>query len=105
MLIVEDFALAGRAMRPVKPAVSRVAGQGYTISVIRHGDLSAAELTELGALADGAPTPPMAGISLPAAASMAVVGILAALSSAALTAREHGSTQAWPTSATTTPGR
>lgn len=39
----------------------------------------------LGALADGAPTPPMAGISLPAAATMAVVGILAALSSAALT--------------------
>lgn len=53
VLIVEDFALAGRAMRPVKRAVSRVAGQGYTISVIRHGDLSAAELTELGALADG----------------------------------------------------
>lgn len=52
VLIVDDFSLAGRAMRPVKRAVSRVATEGYTISVTRHGDLTAADLTELGVLAD-----------------------------------------------------
>lgn len=52
VLDVEDFTLDGRAMQPVKRAVSRVENAGYTITVRRHADLSADELDTLRRLAD-----------------------------------------------------
>ncbi len=49
---VDAFTLKGRDMRAVRQAVTRVAGAGYTLKVRRHGDLSAAELAEVAALAE-----------------------------------------------------
>ncbi|WP_066906346.1 bifunctional lysylphosphatidylglycerol synthetase/lysine--tRNA ligase LysX [Millisia brevis] len=52
ILDVEDFTLEGRAMRPVKRAVTRVRDAGYTITIRRHADMSADEIATLGRLAD-----------------------------------------------------
>ncbi len=46
-----DFALDGRAMRGVRQACTRVARAGYTLSVRRVADLTAAEIDELRAAA------------------------------------------------------
>ena len=44
VLDLRCFSLEGRAMRPVRQAVHRVARAGYTARLSRQGDLSAAEL-------------------------------------------------------------
>jgi lysyl-tRNA synthetase class 2 len=49
---VADFSLEGRTMRPVRQAVTRVSRAGYRAEVVRHGDLSAAQLAELSGLAE-----------------------------------------------------
>ncbi len=47
-----EFALEGRAMRPVRQAVNRVVRAGYTARVSRQGDLSPVELAEVVAAAE-----------------------------------------------------
>ncbi len=49
---VDRFTLKGRQMRPVRQAVTRITRAGYTTRVRRHGDLSEAELAEIGQMAD-----------------------------------------------------
>ncbi|HEY0690315.1 MAG TPA: bifunctional lysylphosphatidylglycerol synthetase/lysine--tRNA ligase LysX, partial [Kribbella sp.] len=49
---VADFTLEGRTMRPVRQAVTRVQRAGYHAEVVRHGDLSPAELAEYVRLAE-----------------------------------------------------
>jgi lysyl-tRNA synthetase class 2 len=44
---VDTFTVEGPTMQPVRQAVHRVRRAGYTISVRRHGDLSAEQLAEL----------------------------------------------------------
>lgn len=52
ILMVDNFGLEGRAMRPVKRSVGRVYAAGYTLSAHRHAELTAEELAEIGHLAD-----------------------------------------------------
>jgi lysyl-tRNA synthetase class 2 len=47
VLDIDDFSLEGRAMRNVRQMVSRVERAGYTTSVRRVGDLSAAEVADI----------------------------------------------------------
>jgi lysyl-tRNA synthetase, class II len=47
VLDLEEFTLEGRAMRNVRQMVSRVERAGYTTSVRRVGDLSAAEIADI----------------------------------------------------------
>ena len=49
---VEGFSLRGRAMRPVRQAVTRVERAGYTTQVRRHEELSDAELAEIERMSD-----------------------------------------------------
>jgi lysyl-tRNA synthetase class 2 len=49
---VADFTLEGRTMRPVRQAVTRVQRAGYHAEVVRHGDLSPADLAEYVRLAE-----------------------------------------------------
>ena len=44
---VDTFTIEGPTMQPVRQAVRRVQRAGYTVSVRRHGDLSAEQLAEL----------------------------------------------------------
>ncbi|MEO7261187.1 MAG: bifunctional lysylphosphatidylglycerol synthetase/lysine--tRNA ligase LysX, partial [Jatrophihabitantaceae bacterium] len=44
---VDTFTVEGPTMQPVRQAVHRVQRAGYTISVRRHGDLSAEQLAEI----------------------------------------------------------
>ena len=49
---VDEFSLRGKSMKPVRQAVNRISAAGYTSRIRRHGDLSAAELCEIGELAE-----------------------------------------------------
>ncbi|RNI22970.1 bifunctional lysylphosphatidylglycerol synthetase/lysine--tRNA ligase LysX [Flexivirga caeni] len=49
---VEAFSLRGRAMRPVRQAVTRLTRAGYTTRVRRHAELSAQELEHVAQLAE-----------------------------------------------------
>ncbi|MDF0532054.1 bifunctional lysylphosphatidylglycerol synthetase/lysine--tRNA ligase LysX [Tsukamurella sp. 8F] len=49
---VDTFTLKGRAMRPVRQAVTRVSAAGYTLAVRRHSELSETELHEVAELAE-----------------------------------------------------
>src|SRR4051812_1464327 len=44
---VRSFALYSPALQPIRRAVDRVAGAGYVLRVVRHGDLDAGELAEM----------------------------------------------------------
>lgn len=52
VLDLDTFTLEGRAMRPVKRAVTRVRAAGCTVDVTRHRDLPAGELERIAELAD-----------------------------------------------------
>ncbi len=52
VLELADLSLEGRAMRPVRQAVNRVARAGYTSQVRRQGDLDPTELAEVMAAAE-----------------------------------------------------
>ena len=49
---VADFTLEGRTMRPVRQAVTRAQRAGYHAKVVRHGDLSPADLDDYVRLAE-----------------------------------------------------
>ena len=49
---VSGFTLAGPAMKAVRQAVVRVQRAGYTVSIRRHRDIPAAEMTQLAACAE-----------------------------------------------------
>ena len=52
ILDVDTFTVEGPTMQPIRQAVHRVQRAGYTISVHRHGDLTAEQLAELARLAE-----------------------------------------------------
>jgi lysyl-tRNA synthetase class 2 len=49
---IADFTLEGRTMRPVRQAVTRAQRAGYHAEVVRHGDLSPADLARYVELAE-----------------------------------------------------
>ncbi|MGZ4605401.1 MAG: bifunctional lysylphosphatidylglycerol synthetase/lysine--tRNA ligase LysX [Blastococcus sp.] len=49
---VRGFVLRSAALRPVRRAAERVARAGYRIRIVRHGDLTADELAEMGRRAE-----------------------------------------------------